>query len=358
MSNPSVTTIEARKQRWRDFLSPDADDGFMFLVNYSSPEQREVTWPKRWPDRKQERIDFALRRYEIAMRQAEWLEDDFVPYLNNRTGTEVFAEAFGCPVYRPDDTMPSARPIVFEPGDVHRVEVPELMDCSLSLLFEIADELTRQAGPDAVPSLVDIQSPMGIVAEMWDKNNMFPSMITAPAAVHELREKVLSLLTAFHDEWISRYGHQYVAHWPDYFMDGGITLSEDEVGSVSTDMFEEFFLPDLVLLSERYGGIGIHCCACARHQWQNFAKVPDLRLINLSQRWNEETDPEYIDDACRFFAPICAQMHDNGIFDGVPESLPRMAPGARVVYRINVDSRDEALRACERMRDMRTSAAN
>jgi hypothetical protein len=39
-------------------------------------------------------------------------------------------------------------------------------------------------------------------------------------------------------------------------MPKGITLSEDEVGSVSSEMFQKFFLPELQDLSARYGGLG------------------------------------------------------------------------------------------------------
>jgi len=349
--------IERRKQRWRAFLAPGAPEGFMFFVRYTDPGVARVPCPPRWPEKRRERIEWAWREYEIACAQAEWLHDDFVPYLDNLTGTEIFAEAFGCPVQRPDHTMPYSRPIVFTPADAARLATPAWEDTPLACLFEIADELAGRGGPAATQRLVDIQSPMGIVAEIWNKADLFCAMIESPDAVKELAAKVKTLLTAFHNEWRQRYGTAFVAHCPDYFMEGGITLSEDEVGSVSAEMFEEFFLPDLIELSERYGGIGIHCCAFARHQWQHFARVPGLRLINLSQRANEKRDPHYITDAYRFFAPLAVQMHEAfTVAELCAEHLPYMSPGARIVYQIETATRDEALRACEMMRARRQHA--
>lgn len=347
--------VETRKQRWRNFLAPGTPDGFMFFVRYRDPDVQRPPWAPKWPDKVQERIEFAWREYEIALAQSEWLDDDFVPYLTNLTGTEIFGAAFGCPVARPEDNMPYARPVVSSPSEADRLVTPGIENASLAYLFDIADELFRRGGPGAVMTFVDVQSPMGIVAEIWDKSDLFCSMIQAPEAVKALARKVKALLIAFQDEWVRRYGRQFVAHCPDYFMDGGITLSEDEVGSVNPEMFEQFFLPDLVELSDRYGGIGIHCCACARHQWENFAKVPNLRLINLSQRWNEETDPPYIDDAYRFFAPVTAQMHEAFTLDDHPEKQPYASSGSRIVYQIQVDTKDEALRACELMWEARRS---
>ena len=41
-------------------------------------------------------------------------------------------------------------------------------------------------------------------------------------------------------------------------MSGGLTLSEDEVGAINADMFDEFSQPSLTELSEYFGGIGVH----------------------------------------------------------------------------------------------------
>jgi len=167
---------------------------------------------------------------------------------------------------------------------VSRIKTPELGSTPLTMLFEIADELRRRAGKNALIKLVDIQSPMDIAALIWDKNDFYSALIYAPEAVMELSVKVKELLTAFLDEWFNRYGVEFIAHYPSYYMPKGITLSEDEVGSVSPQMFVEYFLPELEELSNRYGGLGMHCCANARHQWENFKKIPNLRLLNLVQR--------------------------------------------------------------------------
>jgi hypothetical protein len=48
-------------------------------------------------------------------------------------------------------------------------------------------------------------------------------------------------------------------------------------------MFNEFCLDEICELSERYGGIGIHCCANAKHQWDNLKKIFGLKLLNFVQ---------------------------------------------------------------------------
>jgi hypothetical protein len=57
-------------------------------------------------------------------------------------------------------------------------------------------------------------------------------------------------------------------------------LSNDECGAVSNAMFEQYQLPELLDLSEHFGGLGMHCCAAAEHQFESFTKVPNFYAFN------------------------------------------------------------------------------
>ena len=341
--------IQTRQDRWRRFLDPtDASaPPFMFLIRY---QDAPLPRPSLWPDLRQERIEWAWQTYQQQWQRAAWLRDDTVPCLQVSTGTEIFAEAFGSPVHRAADQMPFALPCINSAAAVAALQAPELSASSLAYLFAMADELRHRAGPDAVLRLIDIQSPMDIAALIWEKADFLTSMIAAPEAISELAAKVRQLLTAFLDEWFQRYGTQYVAHYPDYFMDGGITVSEDEVGAVSADMFAAFFRDELVALSTRYGGIGVHCCAHAQHQWDHFKSIPGLRLLNLNQ-------PHHVvAEAYDFFDTNIAQMHYGYARQGPLDSWPRQHPqGRRIVYETTVENREQARAAAEQFNTLRDS---
>ena len=272
------------------------------------------------------------------------------------TGTEIFAEAFGCAVQRPDDTNPFAIPFVHTAAEADALRVPELSSSSLAYLFDIADELRRRAGPGVPLKPVDIQSPMDIVALIWDKVELFVAMVETPDAVRALAAKVRELFVAFMDEWFSRYGTEYIAHYPDYFMSGGITLSEDEIGSVSPDMFDGFFRDELVRLSEHFGGIGIHCCADAGHQWEGLRSIPGLRLLNLVKPPTRKPG-EYIEPAFPFFGADVVQMHGGFTPPGPPETWPDwFPPDCRVVLECTASSREEAIALALRLQERRAAA--
>jgi hypothetical protein len=332
------TSIPARKARWTKFLTRGLQPGFLFRVAYEEPDG--PPWPPLHWEKKAERIDWALKTYERQLKRAEWLHDDFVPYVNPATGTEVFAEAFGCEVHFPEGSNPFAKAMIHSAAGVAAIKPPRLGSCKLDRLFEIADELRRRAGPDATMRTVDVQSPMDIATLIWDKNDFYIGMVESPEAIHELAGKVRHLLTEFMDEWFKRYGTGHVAHYPDYYMDGGMTLSEDEVGCVNPEMFDEFFKEELAFLSNRYGGLGMHCCARARHQWENFTRIPGLRLLNLHAA--PSGPATYIKEA---YDGTFAQMHYGWTPDGPTESWPEKLPaGRKYIIDAWANTREEALR--------------
>lgn len=340
MTALATYTLQQRKERWREFYDWDKPAQHLFVIEYS-PDIKEKPLPS--PDKFPERIEWAWRHYNWLVERMEWLRDDTIPYLHVHTGTETFAEAFGCKVHRPSDSQPFALPMIHDVAEISKIKVPKLESTPLCKLFDMADRLKEKAGKDAVLKMPDIQSPMDISALILEKSNFLMRLLDAPEAIKELAEKVRELQTEFLDAWFTRYGSNYVAHHPNYYMEKGVTLSEDEIGCVNPQMFEDYFLDELVDLSRRYGGIGIHCCADSKHQWENFKKVPGLKLLNLSQPY------EVLKSAYEFFSTHTAQMHRYG-GEGHPWTWPEQYPqGSRVVMIVEANSRDEAKECSEKL---------
>lgn len=341
-------SIESRMKRWSRFLQPDADPGFLFLVRVPS---ELGAGPELWPENAEARVEHIWRAYNESVRRSKVIHDDTVPSLNMFTGTEIFAEAMGCDVHRVENSLPFALAKISSATDVASLKVPELSSSSLAYLFDMADELRRRAGPEAVFKLVDVQSPMDIAALVWEKSSLFMAMIESPEAVKELASKAHELLTAFFDEWFARYGKSFVAHYPDYFMPSGISVSEDEIGNVNPEMFDEFFLPHLVEISNRYGDMGIHCCADARHQWPGFLKVPNLRLLNLVKPPARPDD--YIKDAYGFFGDRLCHMHLGWLPEADYENIPGLMPeGLRYVLSFEAENEEEAATMADKLSEL------
>lgn len=330
---------DGRLQRWRDFMAGAPEVPYLYIIRWADPPQPK---PLPRPENDTVRLEWAWNNYLAQLARMQWLADDSLAYLDCLGGTELFAEAFGCRVHYPSNDMPFALPLIHSAAEVGRLRVPSLDAPALARQFKLADELVRRAGPEALVRTVDVQSPMDIAALIWDKNDFYMALLEAPQAVRELSAKVEELLTRFLEAWFARYGHEHVGHYPDYLMTGGLTLSEDEVGAVSPELFVELFLPELAGLSRHFGGIGMHCCAHSRHQWDNFRRIPGLRLLNLVR------PPDQRQEAYRHFARHTQQWHDISSLADV-QWLVENVPDSRAVLEVVAGSRTEAIQLLEEL---------
>jgi len=332
--------IKTKKQRWVDLYSNDKKSGAVIFIgrNYGAR-------PLPVPENRAGRIEYALSAYKLQMDALPCVDDDRIPFVTPYTGTELFAHAFGCQIHYPANDMPFALPLVQSPADLAKVKYPDLYSSPPVVeVFEIADKL-RASEPDALMQLPDIQSPFDIAALIWNKEDLFASMYEDPGAVKELVLTVEKFMTEFLDLWFSRYGTEFIAHHPDYYMPCGITYSEDEVGAFSLDMFREFSLGSLNRLSERYGGMaGMHCCADSMHQWQGFKEIKDLKLINLNLT---HTQNEF-QKAYKYFEDTAVQMHSGPNID---DELYFNGKNMRVVIQDWANTKEEAAEKSRRLRE-------
>jgi len=292
--------IRKRKQKWLEFYDKNSNLNRLIIGDYSEGMPvRPLLLRELYP----ERLEWSYARYMKQLEYADFIDDDSIPFASVVTGTEIFAEAFGCKVFCPTNSAPCAIPMVNNAKEAAKIKQPSVMDTSLYEIFLMADKLKEKCGTEAILSMPDVQSPMDITALIWDKNELFPAMYDEPTAIKELSQMVKNLLFEFLDLWFERYGREFIAHFPDYYMPCGMTLSEDEIGNVSCEMYREFFEKELWELSEKYGGIGIHCCADSYHQWENLNRIPGLKALNLHRPY------DIVLKAYDYFSPHIAQFH-------------------------------------------------
>ncbi len=334
--------LAKHKQRWLEFYDLSSARRVAYLVRYAPGlPPRPLPTPERVP----ERIEWIWQNFEYHLRRLEWLPDDTLPCLDMLTGTEIFAEAFGCRVLYPADSNPAPFPLIHTAADADALAIPSLDAPALQRVFAMADVLSRRAGPGALFRLVDMQCPLDVAAMLWNKLDFYPALVKHPDAVERLVGKIAGLQFAFLDEWYRRYGTDFIAHFPEYYMPFGVTLSVDEIGAVSPKMFPQYFLPHLEQFSGRYGGLGLHCCANARHQWENLKKVPGVRLLNLVNQGG------MVRAAYPYFADLFAQWHyDQSPNPPGPLELLHEIPGsAHVVFDIPAATKEDALQAVEQL---------
>ncbi|MFH1021142.1 MAG: uroporphyrinogen decarboxylase family protein [Pseudomonadota bacterium] len=248
-------------------LIPMADVGDYTLSN--QPVQNWVPW--------------VAENYRRKVESLERHRDDSVPTAKLSTGTQLFANAFGCRVHIPPNDNPCAIPMVNCAADADKLQVPDIWktEC-LYRVFQLGDAVRRELGPDVDLGICDMQTGFDTANLIWDKNDLLCAMMLEPDAVKRLSRKCALLLKTFLIELRKEFPTMSPCHCPGNWTppELGPWVSNDEVGIMSPEMFEEFCLPELNDLSETFGGIGMHCCADAEHQFPGFNKINNFYGFN------------------------------------------------------------------------------
>jgi len=273
--------IKQNKQFIRDIFTGKADrHGFICVPELILQTRNDFTLSsepvEKW-------VPIIVKNYEKQVKSLELLGDDSVPLARLMTGTHIFAQAFGCDVHVPPEDNPCATPLVFNSSEADSLQIPDIWKTAgLYRIFELGDAVRKELGRDVAFGPCDLQTGFDIASLIWDKSDFLCAMLLEPEAVKRLSAKCAQLLKTFLIELRREFPTMSPCHCPAIWVppELGPWVSNDEVGTMSQKMFEEFCLSELNDLSETFGSIGMHCCADAEHQFPGFKKINNFYGFN------------------------------------------------------------------------------
>jgi len=226
----------------------------------------------------------------------EAVADHSVPCARMTTGTHIYAAAFGCEANCYPDSPPCAVPLVRTALEADKLKKPDIWKSpSLYRVFELADALRKELGSDVFLGPPDMQSGFDTAALVWDKTGFLCAMADEheSGAVRRLVARCAALFKEFLVELRREFPNCCPSHYPPIWTPPGMApwLSNDECGAFGVEMFESFCLPELIDLAETFGGLGMHCCADADHQFESFKQIPNLYALNRVPPANRDTSP-------------------------------------------------------------------
>lgn len=244
-------------------------------------------------------LPWVVENYRRDVELLEKVPHDGVPYAKLGTGTQIYASAFGAPAHLFEKDNPAAAPIAFSSEDADRIEEPDLLSCrGLVRIFELAGLVERELGKDVPLGPPDMQTGFDTACLLWDKSSLYLAMADEEerASVHRLTAKCARLLKRFLAELRRQFPQMSPLHCPHVWCppDLGPWISNDECGAISVEAFETFALPELIDLSLSFGGLGMHCCASAEHQFESFRKIPGFygfNRVQARQGWETILEP-------------------------------------------------------------------
>lgn len=290
-----------------------------------------------------ELISTEISRYYEWVKLAEKLSDATVPSASMVTGTHVFAVAFGAEVHlQPGNYVPFAMPFINAPETISKLEVPDIWKSPvLYRIFEYGDALRKELGKDVPLAPPDIQTGFDIACLIMDKQELFCAMMREETkdAVKELCTKCSKLLINFLQELRKEFPTMHPCHCPTSWAppEMGPWFSNDECGSLSPAMFEEFCLPEIIELSKTFGGFGMHCCADAEHQFKLFEQIPGFYAFNRVPGQSRKNGHGF-DPLFESFSPDLAPVFVLSGDEKLAKTLsPQIQDGFRFIFCRNIN---------------------
>ncbi|HCE44307.1 MAG TPA: hypothetical protein DET40_12230 [Lentisphaeria bacterium] len=347
--------MNARSRRNQEFLrniyrkGPFQGHGFFCMPNYfTKPEYPKGDYTisdepvSRW-------ISPLVDHYNKHMKFLEAVGDHSVPTVKLVTGTHIYAAAFGCEIHRFEGSNPAALPCVANAEEADKLSEPDIWKSpTLYRVFELAEALRKELGPDVPFGPPDMQTGFDTAAIVWNKEDFFCSMMLEPDAVKRLVAKCASLFKKFLCELRREFPNLSPAHCPTTWAppEMGPWLSNDECGAFNGESFQEFCLPEMIDLAETFGGLGMHCCAAAEHQFECFKRIPGFYAFNRVPAGGKGFDTS-VDAFGGEKGPVLSLAW---LDEATIERLIRNSPGtARFIFHASFDEIGQAKSWFERM---------
>lgn len=207
------------------------------------PARTHATLRERWMD-----IDYQVECAAIHAANTYWAGESLPIYMPN-LGPEILTACYGAPLNFTEDSSWS-EPILRDWADIPNLRIDpqnEYLRCIL--------EMTRRAlevgrGRFLV-GLTDIHPGGDLAASFRDPQQLCVDLVESPEQVHALLRHIYPAFFEFfklNHQIIREAGQTICTSWTPLFVDGGryYIPSNDFSIMISTEMFEEFFLPELL----------------------------------------------------------------------------------------------------------------
>jgi hypothetical protein len=206
------------------------------------------------------------------------VDDDTVPYFMPWFGTGVIASSFGCKVkdatgFGDDPGIVSK--CIEKVTDIAKLKIPNpYKDGLMPMVLKFIDYARNNS--DLPVGLTDMNSPLCTAAQMCGYDKLFIWMYEEPEAVHELFDIIAETFIT----WV-KVQKQHIGEPLDRSngLQGvwspkgvGVWVSDDDLVSISPDLYEKFIVPVNSKVFEPFGGGSVHFCGNGIHQIDNLLK--------------------------------------------------------------------------------------
>jgi hypothetical protein len=203
------------------------------------------------------------------------LDDVYIPHIDTFIGTPVIASVFGGKIkYFKDKDPWIENHIINDYKDIDRLKKPDPLKVGLTKKILEWIDFWKSATRDRIPmSITDMQGPLSVAIDLMGASKFYLGLYDDPKRVKKLLEIIAEVFIDFINIIYPRVAvEDGVNEWTGIFIPSGrgkCRLSEDNLISISSEMYSEFLHPFNEMIFKETGGGILHWCGDGSNNFEN-----------------------------------------------------------------------------------------
>ncbi len=207
------------------------------------PQKHHASLRERWMD-----IDYQVECADTSAANTYWAGDGLPMYMPN-LGPELLTACYGAELEFTDDSSWSV-PILHDWADIPKLRV-DPQNVYLHCILEMTRRACEVGRGKFVVGITDIHPGADLAASFRDPQQFAIDLVQDPEHVRELMNRIYTAFFDFYeinDQVIRQSGQTITTSWLPFYVDNQryYIPSSDFSIMVSTAMYKEFFLPELL----------------------------------------------------------------------------------------------------------------
>lgn len=204
------------------------------------------------------------------------LQDIYIPNIDTFMGTPIIASAFGGDIRFFKDKDPWIKnPIINNYRDIDRLKKPDVRKTGLTkITIEFIDYWKLKIKEKIPISIPDIQGPLSVAIDLMGAEKFYLGLFDDPKRIHKILEIITEVIIDFLKVIYPKVEEpDGIFEYTGIFYPKGkgkVRISEDNLISLSPDIYLEFLQPYNEKILKEVGNGIIHWCG---NGWQNFENV-------------------------------------------------------------------------------------
>jgi hypothetical protein len=276
-----------------------------WIPGYYSIDHGMLCPPGKYFTDKKINLNVQLKSIESHL---HYFDDLYIPHIDTFIGTPVIASVFGGKIKYFEDKDPWVEnQIIHDYKDIDRLKKPDPFKGGLTKKILEWIDYWKLATGDRIPmSITDMQGPLSVAIDLMGASNFYLGLYDDPKRVKKLLEIITELFIDFLNIIYPRVAvEDGVNEWTGIFIPSGrgkCRLSEDNLISISSEMYSEFLHPFNEMIFKETGGGILHWCGDGSNNFENVLASEGITGLHNSSLGDMDLIIRQIEGTNRFNA--------------------------------------------------------